>query len=696
MKLPNQKTRLKLILLFHFAALIIYHIFGFTGHYGYDDMHYARLAHDLLRGYIDLNDHFSYRTPIIILTAGSYFLFGLSDFASSLPSLLITACILITVYFILRNEGELILALGLSLTLFSNWLIFYSDKIMPDNYLALAVILSLFIVYRYRYINERSRPGLHSFWFTLSLLFGIMAKESIILIIPFLVFVLFSDLIQKINLKFWLYSVLYGILLLVFYFLIIRLLTGSFTRRFEAITGNSYLNLCSYDVQSSLILMRRVLYEFFNLTVVQGMFTAFIFILPAIFRYHVRRLFYMESPVFFFMSASIILLLSSNFMTTSVKNYIPLCLDPRHYLFLVPVAAIPAAHFIKGFIEYKSGGWLLIVISVLTAIWSWFLSANSFWAIYLPVAILTAIFFLLKPAKPVKMIFPVLLVVALMAEPAKMVIYARKIKYNKQKEAVFNHLLNLEGKYYVITNEVQSRIGQYYCGFDDSRFRFLAYDQFRFDTLTDRKVIFLKNWYTMYLSQRSFSDIPYYARNNSNITRSLYLDDKLQLDISEVKDLSVLIRSEQATFSTFIDFESAVPNWFLRENSITDSTSFRGNKCNKFDEYSATFYYPVDSLHFDPGERILVTSRFYCNYEDITSAKLVISVEEGNDTYIWEGLPVNKFIKAYSNWWQVKYEYEIPAEKIRKGSVLKVYLWNQDKRTSLIDDFEITVRRLTY
>jgi hypothetical protein len=149
------------ILLFFVSALILHHILGYTGHYGYDDLEYARLAGNFTHGIIDFNNHYSYRLSLILLTALSYSLFGVSDFASSLPSLIITISILLLVFFTLKNYGNLTLMAGLALTAFSRWFIFYSDKLMPDIYLAFSVTLSLFILHKYKFRSKEQQPVLY-------------------------------------------------------------------------------------------------------------------------------------------------------------------------------------------------------------------------------------------------------------------------------------------------------------------------------------------------------------------------------------------------------------------------------------------------------------------------------------------------------------------------------------------------------
>lgn len=696
MKLTNQKVLPGLILLFHLLVLLLHHIFGNIGPYGYDDVHYSSLANDLLNGSLDYNDHFVFRTPIIVFTAISYFFLGITDFASSLPTLIVTSSILLIVYYFLRDEGTIALLTGLSLTTFSTWFILYSDKLMLDIYLALAITLALFILHKYKYKSKKQYTGLYAFAFSFALFFGFTAKETIVLMIPLLIYIFLMDVVKKQDLKFWGYSALFGSLILLVYFLIIRELTGSLTKRFEAIAANGYLNLCSYDKQSSRIVLNRVGYEFFNLITFQGIMTGFIFVIPVLFRYKISSIFNLKTSFSFFIVSSVVLLLSSNFMTISYTSYVPLCLDPRHYLFLLPVVSVPAAQVFKTFLDDKSNGVLIFIVASLITLLSYFLPGNSFWTIYLPITIMVAAYLLYKRSYGLKIIFAVILSVILLIKPIEWVVYSRNIRYDKQKEAIFENIIDREGKYYVITNEVQKRICDYYCKFDDSRLSFLEYNKFRFDTLNDRKLMLLHNWYTMYLSNLNYNDLPYYAKKYNEMNDLIFQDDELNMSICEIKNIASVASFDSIIFRTFNDFEREVPYWQIFEGEISDSLFYSSNKANKINKYSATFSYPLDSLVLERNDVVLITGSFFCYYDNKTTSKLVISVENEGNVYVWEGLEINKYLKAFSNWWPVKYEYELQAEKIRESSLLKIYLWNVDKRLAFIDDFEITIRKINF
>ena len=78
-------------------------------------------------------------------------------------------------------------------------------------------------------------------------------------------------------------------------------------------------------------------------------------------------------------------------------------------------------------------------------------------------------------------------------------------------------------------------------------------------------------------------------------------------------------------------------------------------------------------------------------FDDHTAAKVVVSVDDAGGTYIWKALDVNSYIKAYSNWWPVPFEFILSCSEIRENSILNVYIWNTDGRMGYIDNFEVTL-----
>jgi len=683
------------ILLIISCIVVLYHLFGYTGHFGYDDLLYAELASDLLKGSVNYENHFTYRFPVVLATALSYLIFGISDFSSSLPALFITFSILLIVFSILRKQGLKVLIIGLSLSAFSNWFLFYSDKLMPDIYVALSVIAALAIINRYKYGGNKSRTLLHASLLAFSLLFGFMTKGTIVLVIPLLLFLIITDIIKKRDLKFWAYSLISGIGLLAVYLLIIWLLTGDVLKRFDAIASNSYLNHCSYDQQSLRILLKRIFFGFFELSIFQSLATGFIFAFAILFQRKGLRYFKLDDSFSFFLVSAVILFLSSNFMTISPSAYAPMCLDPRHYLFLIPVAAIPASKIIADYLESKQYAFQIIAALFCITFISFFLHGTAFWKLYLPLFVLFSLYFFLRSSLRAQQLFILLFAAILLLIPIEMISYAQKVKYKQQRALVLNLVLEKNKDCNIICNKVQKRLLGYYTGFDnDQAQRFLSFGEFETDTAIGGNKLMLLNAHTRYLSGMTHNDLPYYARNISPTNELLFESKKLDLTLYKMLTFLIPDHSETPLLETFNDFENAVPYWRQNDQELSGEIKYAGARSNRISEYSSTFDYPLDSLQWEDLHDLLVQCSLFCYVTDRTSTKIIVSLENNGDTYFWEAIEINRYIKAYSNWWPVSFDVTIPKEDLRGGARLKVYVWNNDKQTVYIDNFGINITDL--
>lgn len=687
---PGSQTYAILVLLFFIVILVLHHAFGYVGHFGYDDIHYAELSHNLLRGDVDFEDHATYRFPVILLTALFYRLFGISDLTSSLPALIVTIAILVIVFGILRKEGISVLITGLGLTTLSNWFLFYSDKLMPDIYVALSVVAAIAVIYHYKYRSHKQHPFIHALLLAFSLLFGFMSKGTIVLILPLLIYLFVFDMITNRDRKFWLYTIILGASLLVIYFGVIWWLTGDFFKRFEAITNNSYLNPCSYSEQPFRILLRRISFGFFQSLIRDSMAIGFVLILSILFRKGRPGYFKMNDSFSFFLVSSIILLLSSNFMTISVTSYSPMCLDPRHYLFLLPVVSIPASKIISQYLGSKAFRYQILAGLVLLFTVSLFLNSDLSWNLYLPVAGLLMLYAFIPRRVIFQHLFLVLFITVLLIKPFELISYARHVKYGKQKEIFKEYVMEQTPDCLVITNDVQKRLGYYYNAFNqEDGLEIVNYQDFTFDSTDIRKKILFLNWYTRFLSFTDKKDLPYFARNISPQNTLIYENEDLNIAIYEMSDFSIPEIEGKLLLTAFNDFESMPVHWTQNPENLTSEVSYSASHSNRVTRYSSTLTYPLDSLHLEDTGKLLVKADLLCYFEDITDAKLVVSIEDNKGAYIWEAKGVNRFIKAYSHWWPVSFEVEIINGQLKPDSELKVYLLNNERNPGYIDDFQV-------
>jgi hypothetical protein len=257
-----------------------------------------------------------------------------------------------------------------------------------------------------------------------------------------------------------------------------------------------------------------------------------------------------------------------------------------------------------------------------------------------------------------------------------MVSYAQQVKYRMQRKIVTEQVLENNQDHIIITNEVQKRLLNYYSGFDEkiSR-RILSYKEFEANTSIEGDKLILLNDYTRYLSGMEHADLPYYARQISSIDSLVFEHRELKIALYELTEFSHPEYTHTVLLSSLNEFEKPEPFWKQNDLNLSTDIKFAGEKSNRVTQFSSTFDYPVDSLKMIHSNDLLVQCRLQCYAVDRSSANIVVSLENKADTYFWEALEINKYIKAYANWWPVSFNVAIPGKDLTADSRLKIYVW---------------------
>jgi hypothetical protein len=274
--------------------------------------------------------------------------------------------------------------------------------------------------------------------------------------------------------------------------------------------------------------------------------------------------------------------------------------------------------------------------------------------------------------------------------PLDKVPYAKQVKYRQQKELVTDQVLKINQGSIVVSNEVQIRLIQYYNGFrEDQNHRFISYDEYEPENSVNRQELLLLNWYTRYLSGMDQNDLPFWARNIPMDIEPLFKSEDPELTIFHIADLPLINTSWIPLLSSFNDFEGDIPFWRQKKNDFTKDITYAGKTSNRVSGFSSSFEYPLDSLQIELRHDLRVHCSLYCYAESITNAKLVVSIENSSGTGFWQALEMNRYIKAYSNWWPLKFDVAIPQKDLVPESVLKVYVWKNDNSIVYIDNFKV-------
>lgn len=666
-------------------------------------MEYARLAKLWADGDFSLStNHFTYRWTIIGFTGLSYKIFGMSDFSSALPSLTVTFLTMLLIFFVTMKKHPAITIAALTLFITNYWTLFYSDKIMPDIYVALSVLGAVTVYWHYRYEIKGRYTLAHSVVFTGFLFFGFLSKETIILLFPLFLFIFISDLFRKQNLKFWIASALIASALLLLYFLLLKYKTGNPWIRAESIAMNSYMSPCRYDLLPVSELLKRISYLLWGDMIRQVMLCGVIFIIPALFVARFRELMKMPCQETFFLTVSVITLLCANFMTTSIGSYVPLCVDVRHYLFLTPLIAIAAAPYMLKFINFREGRIILPVIVSGFAVVSLFYDYNTLFT-YIPLLVLV----ILRSALPVilnrkiRAAFFVLILASLVVQPVTNSIKDRSAGFGEIQRLIDRHFKTAKPSALVLTDPVLKRISDYYMEFDTSRTRFVSfYDSPSVNFKEYDNTYILFNDYTWWLSAIENERLPLFI-HNLNDTVCLVTDSIKGMRLLKIKNTSSLLSITWGSKYTFIsNFDSpASENWIYQGESVVNEQYHSGNFSNMVPPsgYSATLTARLDSIASGSTVLTEVTVSGYAFLANGANGQIVVSLEDGEGKSVeWLGKPLSLDCREYNKWLPFRHtgKIKIPFEK--PALVFKIYVWNNGDKNFYIDDLEVIFHNINH
>ncbi|GAB4312496.1 MAG: hypothetical protein Kow00127_03060 [Bacteroidales bacterium] len=274
-----------------------------------------------------------------------------------------------------------------------------------------------------------------------------------------------------------------------------------------------------------------------------------------------------------------------------------------------------------------------------------------------------------------------------------MILYSSEVNYQRQKEIFSEQVLSAGDSVLVITNEAQKRLSEYWMKFsDDSGISLVTYDEYRYNPDDSRDKLLFRNWYTRYLSGKEWQELPVFARDTAS-NSLIFSDTLLDIYIYRYSELDFPPAGKQILKSVN-DFEGIYTYWRQDSRLITDEKSCNGGLSWRVPEFSATFEMPLDSILIDNADELIISASACCYFAETGSSKLVISVEDSTCALFWNALDAETDLPEYNVWWPVIFRQKIESGLIKKGAMMKVYLWNIEGKPVYIDCFlvEISVR----
>lgn len=374
MKLYNTPINTKYIGFAIFVVfLLIYYFAAFDGYYGYDDLTYARYAAQVANGtFTSSADHFSFRWGIIYPTGWLYKCFGIGDYSTCLSTLLYTLLSLIGVYAAAKHLGQWVAVAAMALFSLDYYTLYFSHKLFADVAVTTFGFFTLYFAAIAQYQNNSwLKNAILGAATAVCLWAGFVSKETIYFVVPFLVYVFGVAVWQKKNGVFWVSAIISALFLAILYATYMQLSFGDVAYRFKTIDASSgSVGSCSYHLLPISHLINRLTIGLMQLWVATGMVVAMLFA-PLSLGKNWQQTYQLKTPEAYYQMAFGVLFLSFYYLSISLKHYIPMCLDGRHYLMLIPFAAVASG---RGLIKFckTAYGWQYVVTALLgISIWAY-------------------------------------------------------------------------------------------------------------------------------------------------------------------------------------------------------------------------------------------------------------------------------------------------------------------------------------
>lgn len=477
-----------------------FHFFFFQGGYfGFDDIEYCRLADSLLKGEYTHGSLYAHRYASILPLVIAYFILGVNDLANFIAGFSVFICTLYLVQKSIEDLNPMSRWMAALLLIFAPMYLMYIEKPMPDIIVALGFLVSFLSCFSLRFEINIFRN--HTVWFCIGIIIVFLAKETFLIFYPYFIILMIIDIYYKKNLKFWKDVVLAMTFFVFLYCAYYWIFAGDPFARIQHIMAGQYVSACSYDLQPFAVTLQRIAYQLW-LELSRNLYLLPLCFVPYLWTNgDIRSRFITKSYL--------ALLLLANFMTISYTSYVPLCPDPRHHIYILPLAALVAAYGVKdihkfSLVQFSLSMSILGILLLLHV----FQAFESSWWLYIPIMLGLFAGYYRRPYFMILLFF-----IGFMSVFIQNCTYNKKVNYANQKLLNEFVIHQIPGFKYVITDRVNHDYGLLHSQFENESGKFVEYkslDTFGFRSDVPKYLII--NGMTTYLSNTSWDNLPEFVK----------------------------------------------------------------------------------------------------------------------------------------------------------------------------------------
>jgi hypothetical protein len=364
--------------------LVIYY-FTFNGFNGSDDLHYARLASNMLNGEynpFEPNDIFAGRVLLISWQAFIYYIGGINTFTTQIGSLIAIVLSCYLTIFKLGNFQDRQSIFGCAILFYFNPVLnTIAIGILPDAYIMLTGILLLLLWINIKQEANKKRVILKSLLFGAITFLVLFIKENALIFIPFIFFISVVDNRRK-NFRSAIVAIMAFLLCVFSSGFIYYHCTGDYLFRVHQIINSTGINPCNYDCLPISELIKRLTYMVWQRFVTEGFYPVILVAFLILIKVTKAKSFKIQTNAI--EKIFIILFLLGLYFPFSLTSYQPLCFKSRHFIFLLSPAVILCISYLEEALKRKYLIWQFIVASALTLCICAASTGNKFfWIIYL-------------------------------------------------------------------------------------------------------------------------------------------------------------------------------------------------------------------------------------------------------------------------------------------------------------------------
>lgn len=495
------------------TLMAIQFIFFHGGYFGYDEIWYGKIAASILEGRFTHFHLYAFRYATFLPLTAIYSIFGINDFSNFFFNV---AFHWVTLYIVLQFLKKYDVWTKFVAVIFYSCMpiiTMYLEKPMPD-----VVVMTGFtmMVYGYYLVNFKIHASRIApiIWFIIGAILVFLAKETFLIFYPIFIVLLAKDAIQRKNKYFWIRTITTILIFGILYALANYFYFGDPLIRVKTIFAFTYVHDCSYDVQPMSVLLKRITTDLW-LSFIRNVILLPVIFLPLLWYNPKDRIFQ------FLFKLWIACMVLANFMTISYSSYVPLCPDPRHFMFAFPIGTIV---FAIGFNNLQKNIKSAVFACIVLLLMLWIAVVNlheNTWYLYVPL-ILGIVSMYFSHRRLAITMFSLGLISMYMVH----LLYNKKVNYPDQKKLTSYVLDQAKKKSIVVTDGANATISTYIAQYDTSLVRFVDFKEFdTLDTHLYKEKWLIMNGMTRYLSNQNWEELPVYAKTAHEKLEKIYSND---------------------------------------------------------------------------------------------------------------------------------------------------------------------------